>query len=170
MPTTRSVSCGISTARFFAVEEPIRPHQYGELARIADALDCQIILDESFVRMDQFALLGGTPARWLINLRVSKMGGLLRSLQVVEGARAAGIGLIVGAQVGETSLLTRAALTVAHAGRDGLVAQEGAFGTFLLKEDICDPPLMFGAGGVLDTSSYAFPGKPGMGVVDRERC
>ena len=156
--------------RFFAVEEPIRPHQYGELARIADALDCQIILDESFVRIGQLALLGGTPARWLINLRVSKMGGLLRSLQVVEGARAAGIGLIVGAQVGETSLLTRAALTVAQAGRDGLVAQEGAFGTFLLTEDVCDPPLMFGAGGVLDSSSYAFPRKPGLGVVDRGRC
>ena len=156
--------------RFFAVEEPIRPHQYGELATIADALDCPIILDESFVRIGQLTLVGGTPARWLINLRVSKMGGLLRSLQVVEGARTAGIGLIIGAQVGETSLLTRAALTVAHAGRDGLVAQEGAFGTFLLNEDICDPPLMFGAGGVLDTSSHPFLNRPGLGVVDPSRC
>lgn len=155
--------------RFFAVEEPIRPHQYGELARIADALDCQIILDESFVRIGQFALLDGAPARWLINLRVSKMGGLLRSLQVVEGARAAGIGLIVGAQVGETSLLTRAALTVAHAGRDALVAQEGAFGTFLLSKDICDPPLMFGAGGWLDMSNHSSLNRLGLGVVDPTR-
>jgi L-alanine-DL-glutamate epimerase-like enolase superfamily enzyme len=155
--------------RFFAVEEPIRPHQYGELARIADALNCQVVLDESFVRIGQFAQLGGTPARWLINLRVSKMGGLLRSLQVVEAARAAGIGLIVGAQVGETSLLTRAALTVAHAGRDGLVAQEGAFGTFLLSEDVCDPPLMFGAGGLLDISSDSFLHRPGLGVVNPAR-
>jgi L-alanine-DL-glutamate epimerase-like enolase superfamily enzyme len=151
---------------FFAVEEPIRPHQYAELATIADALDCQIILDESFVRIGQFALLGGTPGRWLINLRVSKMGGLLRSLQVVDGARAARIGLIVGAQVGETSLLTRAALTVAHAGRDRLVAQEGAFGTFLLSEDVCDPPLMFGAGGVLEASGHPSLNRPGLGVVD----
>ena len=156
--------------RFFAVEEPIRPHQYGELARIAAALDCPIILDESFVRIGQLSLLGGMPARWLINLRVSKMGGLLRSLQVVEGLRAAGIGLIVGAQVGETSLLTRAALTVAHAGRDGLVAQEGAFGTFLLTKDVCDPPLMFGAGGVLDVSSHSFPDRSGLGVVDPAQC
>jgi L-Ala-D/L-Glu epimerase / N-acetyl-D-glutamate racemase len=157
-------------SRFFAVEEPIRPHQYGPLATIADALDCPIILDESFARIGQFELLGGTPARWLINLRVSKMGGLLRSLQVVEKARTAGIGLVVGAQVGETSLLTRAALTVAHAGRDGVVAQEGAFGTFLLKTDICDPPLMFGAGGVLDIASHSFPNRPGLGVVDPTRC
>jgi L-alanine-DL-glutamate epimerase-like enolase superfamily enzyme len=155
--------------RFFAVEEPIRRNQYKELTRIADALDCQIILDESFVRVGQIALVGGTPARWLINLRVSKMGGLLRSLQVVEGARATGIGLIVGAQVGETSVLTRAALTVAHASREGLVAQEGAFGTFLLSEDVCDPPLMFGAGGILDGSSQSFLNRPGLGVVDPAR-
>jgi len=155
---------------FFAVEEPIRPHQYSELAGIADALDCQIVLDESFVRISQFALLGGTPARWLINLRVSKMGGLLRSLRVVDGALAAGIGLIVGAQVGETSLLTRAALTIAQAAGGSLVAQEGAFGTFLLSEDVCDPPLMFGAGGVLDISSRPFMNRPGLGVVDPARC
>jgi L-alanine-DL-glutamate epimerase-like enolase superfamily enzyme len=132
-------------------------------------LDCQIILDESFARIDQFARLGGAPARWLINLRVSKMGGLLRSLQVVEGARAAGVGLIVGALVGETSVLTRAGLTIAQAGRDRLVAQEGAFGTFLLTTDICDPSLMFGAGGVLDVSGRAFLNSPGLGVVDQGR-
>jgi L-alanine-DL-glutamate epimerase-like enolase superfamily enzyme len=152
---------------FFAVEEPIRSNQYGELARIADALGCQIVLDESFVRVGQLPLLGDTPARWLINVRVSKMGGILRSLQLVDAARAAGIGLVVGAQVGETSLLTRAALTVAHACHDRLVAQEGAFGSFLLTEDICDPPLMFGAGGVLDLSTYDCLTRPGLGIVDR---
>ena len=41
-----------------------------------------------------------------------------------------------------------------------LVAQEGAFGTFLLEHDVCDPPLMFGAGGVLDASTI----KVGTGI------
>jgi len=82
------------------------------------------------------------------------MGGLLRSLAIADRARGAGVGIIVGAQVGETSLLTRAALTVARASGDALVAQEGAFGTFLLERDICEPPLMFGRGGVLDSSAH----------------
>lgn len=138
---------------FFAIEEPVRPNQYGELARVAEALECPIILDESLLRADQIGRLGGSPASWLINVRVSKMGGLLRSLDVVHAAGRAGIGVIVGAQVGETSLLTRVALTVAQAAGPNLVAQEGAFGTFLLERDICDPPLMFGAGGILDASS-----------------
>jgi L-alanine-DL-glutamate epimerase-like enolase superfamily enzyme len=149
----------------FAVEEPVRPNQYGELAAIADALDCRIVLDESFLRADQVDQLGEPRSRWLINLRVSKMGGLLRSLRVVERLRAEGLGLIVGAQVGETSLLTRVALTVAHTGADLLVAQEGAFGTLLLADDICDPPLMFGPGGVLDASTVPLMHGDGLGIV-----
>jgi hypothetical protein len=92
------------------------------------------------------------------------MGGLLRSLDVIREAHTCNIGVIVGAQVGETSLLTRAALPVAQAAGDRLVAQEGAFGTFLLERDVCDPPLMFGAKGQLDISSYPSLTSPGFGL------
>lgn len=93
------------------------------------------------------------------------MGGLLRSLAVAGAARRRGLRLIVGAQVGETSLLTRAGLTVAHAARDLLAAQEGAFGTFLLERDVCDPPLMFGARGELDAGSFPVLARPGFGIA-----
>jgi hypothetical protein len=92
------------------------------------------------------------------------MGGLIRSLAVVSGAHERGIPLIVGAQVGETSVLTRAGLTVAQAAFADLVAQEGAFGTFLLERDACEPSLMFGAGGVLDPQAYPALGTPGFGL------
>jgi L-alanine-DL-glutamate epimerase-like enolase superfamily enzyme len=152
--------------RFFAVEEPIGKDRHAELPDISRALSCPIILDESCVRREQLSLLSGPASQWLINVRVSKMGGLIRSLQVIEAARARGIGVIVGAQVGETSLLTRAALTTASAAGDALVAQEGAFGTFLLERDVCDPPLMFGAGGVLTASAYSMLIRPGLGLPE----
>src|SRR5687768_726749 len=150
---------------FYAVEEPIAPGEYAELARIAATLECKVILDESFQRVSQVDRIASDPGAWIINLRVSKMGGLLRSLEVATAAREAGVGLIVGAQVGETSLLTRAALAVAHASRDILLAQEGAFGTLLLERDVCDPPLMFGAGGVLDVAAYPALERPGFGLT-----
>ena len=146
----------------FAVEEPVQPNQYLELASIAETLGCQMVLDESVLRIGQLAQLADSSRHWLINLRVSKMGGLLRSLSILEAGRALRIGFIIGAQVGETSLLTRAALAVAAAARELLVAQEGAFGTFLLERDVLDPPLMFGAGGVLDVSSYRSLTEPGL--------
>jgi L-Ala-D/L-Glu epimerase len=55
-------------------------------------------------------------------------------------------------------------LTIAHAAGDALVAPEGAFGTFLLERDVYDPPLMFGAGGVLDVSAHPMLTRPGLGV------
>jgi L-alanine-DL-glutamate epimerase-like enolase superfamily enzyme len=150
---------------FTAIEEPIGANRYAELARVGDALDCAIVLDESFTRREQLALLSEPRSRWLINVRVSKMGGVLRSLAVINGARALGVGAIVGAQVGETSLLTRAALAVASAAGEALVAQEGAFGTFLLEHDVCDPPLMFGNAGVLDAARHPMLARPGLGVA-----
>jgi L-alanine-DL-glutamate epimerase-like enolase superfamily enzyme len=149
----------------FGIEEPIRPNQYAELARIGEAAGASIILDESLLRAEQFKDLPRLPAGWLVNLRVSKMGGLLRSLAVIDAARQAGAGVIVGAQVGETSLLTRAGLTVAHAAGDLLRAQEGAFGTLLLERDICDPPLMFGAAGRIVTAEHPSLRQAGFGLA-----
>ena len=152
--------------RFFAIEEPIARNRYADLSRISHALNCPIILDESFVRREQLSLLDEPPSQWLVNVRVSKMGGLIRSLDVIAAASARGIGVIVGAQVGETSLLTRAGLTAAHAAGSALVAQEGAFGTFLLQRDVCDPPLMFGQGGVIDVPVHPMLAAPGLGPAD----
>jgi L-alanine-DL-glutamate epimerase-like enolase superfamily enzyme len=148
---------------FAAIEEPLPSRQYGALASLAAELGCAIVLDESVTRAGQLRELAAPSSQWIVNVRVSKMGGLLRSLEAVEAARVAGIGVIVGAQVGETSLLTRAGLTVASAAGPSLVAQEGAFGTHLLAEDVCDPPLMFGAGGVLEVSAAPILASSGLG-------
>jgi L-alanine-DL-glutamate epimerase-like enolase superfamily enzyme len=150
---------------FFAIEEPLGPNQYDQLAQTSEALGCPVILDESLLRVEQLAALPGLPALWLINVRVSKMGGLLRSLNVAAAAAAADFGIIVGAQVGETSLLTRAALTVARTAGEALVAQEGAFGTRLLTRDVCEPPLMFGHGGTLDTAAFPMLRRAGFGIL-----
>lgn len=137
---------------FFAVEEPLTSGDYAGMARIGETLDLRIILDESLLRPEQLDQLSGSPERWIANVRVSKMGGVLRTLKLVQALRRHRMKMIVGAHVGETSILTRAALTVAQSARDILIAQEGAFGTHLLARDVVEPPLMFGPGGILDTA------------------
>ena len=157
---------------FGAIEEPLRPGRFDDLARLAGALATRIVLDESITRENQLAQLPGAAGQWIVNLRVSKMGGLLRSLAVAQRCRERGIAMIVGAQVGETSLLTRAGLIVAQAARDIMIAQEGAFGTLLLESDAVQPTLMFGAAGELDVNSLRLEELPGFGlapVPDLER-
>jgi len=147
---------------FNCIEEPLAVNSYAGCQKISAALKIPVILDESFLNKNQFAELMAYPGKWIINLRISKMGGLLRSLAIVEIARNNTIPIVIGAQVGETSILTRAALSVANSYRDLIVAQEGAFGTYLLERDITRDPIMFGREGRLEASRYS--GKPGFSI------
>jgi len=149
---------------FFAVEEPIRAGDFAGMRRLAFALDTKIILDESLQSVDQLQHVDGSDIHWIANLRVSKMGGLLRSLEFVAAARARGLSAIVGAHVGESSLLTRAAMTVAMQAADMLIGQEGAFGTHLLANDIVAEPIMFGQGGRVDVAVSGAGLRPGLGL------
>ncbi|MCE2425662.1 MAG: hypothetical protein J4F45_11280 [Pseudomonadales bacterium] len=133
----------------FAVEEPLAIGDLDGFRAVGEACGMRIVLDESLLRAEQVDALE-CPDRWIVNLRVSKMGGVLRSLELVERAARRGLGVIVGCQVGETSVLTRAALPVMQAVRPNLVAAEGAFGTYLLRRDLTTPSLMFDAGGILN--------------------
>lgn len=148
---------------FFAVEEPIKTEDYAGCLKIYEALNMPIILDESFLRIEQFDSIQKAPKAWIINLRISKMGGLLRSITIMEQAERRNIPVIIGAQVGETSILTRAALTIANACRADVIAQEGAFGTRLLERDITDQPIMFGQRGLLSANDASK--NPGLGLV-----
>ena len=135
-----------------AIEEPLRAGDLDGFARVGEKCGARIILDESITRVEQLQGLDD-PDRWIVNVRVSKMGGIIRSLHVASEAASSGVGVIVGAQVGETSLLTRAGLTVMNAAGDRLVAAEGAFGTHLLQQDLTESCPMFGDGGVLESEN-----------------
>jgi L-alanine-DL-glutamate epimerase-like enolase superfamily enzyme len=152
---------------FYALEEPLGAGQMEELAALGSMLSVRIILDESLLRVQQIPELAADPGRWIVNLRVSKMGGLLRSLNLAEQCRVYGIPVIVGAQVGETSVLTRAAVTVINAAGDIVVGAEGAFGTYLLESDPFEPSLMFGKGGRLDPNRLPAD-QPGLGMSLRD--
>ncbi|MEB3198650.1 MAG: enolase C-terminal domain-like protein [Candidatus Sericytochromatia bacterium] len=146
----------------FAVEEPLTAFAAQQQAALGRALELPVILDESLCRLADFIPHEGDEARWMANLRVSKLGGLLRALDCLAEAQRRGWGIVVGAQVGETSVLTRAALTLAQAAGPSLVAQEGAYGTLLLAREVVAPVLQFGQAGRLGLGDVA--GRPGWGL------
>ena len=133
----------------FAVEEPLRPGDFNGMLGVAEQCSTRIVLDESLLRAEHLDALSGDPANWIANVRVSKMGGIIRALEVTQKAAALGVGVIVGCQVGETSILSRAALTVMQSIKPRLLGAEGAFGTLLLRRDLTSRSIMFGPSGVL---------------------
>lgn len=154
-------SMGIS---WYAVEEPLRSGDFSGMLRVARQLDTRIVLDESFLREEDFKRLPDPPGLWMPNIRVSKMGGLVRTMGILEEAKKRNVRVIIGAQVGETSILTRAALAVAEQAGSLSVAQEGAFGTHLLQFDVSEPPLMFDKGGALSIPNPAISSNKGWGL------
>jgi L-alanine-DL-glutamate epimerase-like enolase superfamily enzyme len=155
---------------FWAIEEPLAPGDITGMREVAAALDARIILDESLLRREDLDALADDALTWIANIRVSKAGGLLRTLALVRAAQARGLGVILGAHVGETSLLTRAALAAACVAGSGLIAQEGAYGDLLLASDLTSPSLRFGYGGRLDLRRSRLLRRPGLGLkVDPAR-
>lgn len=146
----------------WAVEEPVSARDWEGLAAVGRRTGLAIILDESFSGETDLERLQPGP-RYLLNARLSHLGGLIRSLDAIDAARTRGVDVILGSHVGETSILTRAGLAAA-AGMDP-VAYEGAYGTWLLKYDLAAPSLTFGKDGHVRPGREWNPEAPGWGLA-----
>lgn len=129
-----------------SVEEPLGRDRRADLARLRADCPIPIAVDESLVTEDDAARLIDERACDLFNLRVSKCGGLGRSIVMARMAASAGIGVQVGCHVGETAILSAAGRHLAAAIPD-LRCAEGSYGRHLLSEDISDESIAFGHGG-----------------------
>ena len=126
-----------------AVEQPVPASDLEGMLRVRHETGVTVIADESLVTLNDAASLIRMEACDAFNIRVSKCGGLLASNHIAQVGLDAGIQVQVGAQVGETSLLSAAGRHLA-AHLPGVEYVEGSFGTHLLSEDISPEPVMFG--------------------------
>jgi muconate cycloisomerase len=145
-----------------AVEQPLPRGPVAELARLREATPVPLMADESLVTAADAEALIEHAAVDLFNVRVSKCGGLARSLALAERAAASGIAVQVGCQVGETAILAAVGRHLAAALAEVTFA-EGSFGTLLLAEDVSVESVRFGHRG--EAPLLAGPGL-GIRVVD----
>ena len=150
---------------FWAVEEPLKPRDFTALTDLTARMEANVILDESVTRVED--LVHYTGNHWSVNLRISKHGGILRSIQIAREAKTRGLNVIVGAHVGETSILTRAAIVLIQYLENSQIATEGAFGTHLLTQDLAEKPLQFARDGRMRTAKIKCLTQPGLGLKIR---
>ncbi|MHB8137762.1 MAG: alpha/beta fold hydrolase [Smithellaceae bacterium] len=143
---TQALGCG----RVFAMEEPVQARHVEDISRFSMTTGLPVILDESLCTLDDLRLFQNVPGQFIANIKLSRVGGLVRALRMITEVKKLGWPIIVGCHVGETSLLTRAALVVSAAAGKSLVAHEGAFGDYLIKREPTQPTLTFGHNGLLD--------------------
>lgn len=126
-----------------AVEQPLPRGKARDLARLRAAASVPLMADESLITLDDAEILLTEKAVDFFNVRVSKCGGLLRSLAIAACATRSGVGVQIGSQVGETAILAAAGRHVAAA-LPALSFAEGSFGTLLLGEDVSVESVRFG--------------------------
>ncbi len=121
--------------RISAVEQPVPPGDLDALARITAETPETIIVDESLRTLEDATALVDARACNGFNIRVSKCGGMLSSMAIARFGTEAGMDLVVGAQVGESGILSAAGRHLAAAiGQPRYV--EGSGGSLLLREDL----------------------------------
>ena len=139
--TNRLASFGLTS-----MEQPIGPDACEHLARVRGRTRVPIMLDESLCSMRdaRHAIDGG----WcdLFNIRLSKCGGLIRSVQLAGLAARHGLGYQLGCQVGETGILSAAGRHFASA-LDGIRCCEGSYDRFLVRRNLLQRDITFGYAG-----------------------
>jgi muconate cycloisomerase len=129
-----------------SIEQPVSAADLTGMKRVRNESGVPIMADESVVTVDQARRLIELDACDYFNIRLSKCGGLSGSLAIAKLAQENGIQIQVGAQVGETGILSAAGRTCA-AHLPALAWAEGSFGTWLLTEDVTFENAAFGFGG-----------------------
>jgi L-alanine-DL-glutamate epimerase-like enolase superfamily enzyme len=128
------------------IEQPVGANDFEGLRRVRNETAIPVMADESLVTIEQARRLIELHACDHFNIRVSKCGGITGSLAIANLAKEAGIQIQIGAQVGETGILSAAGRTLA-AFVSSLAFAEGSFGTWLLTEDVTFENVAFGYGG-----------------------
>lgn len=136
----------------WAVEEPVARGDWDGMRAVHEETGLSIIADESFRHQGHLDLMPPGEA-YIPCFRVSKIGGLMRSVSALRNALDQNRKVIIGADPGESTILTRAGLLLAGGAADKLAGYEGAYGRLLLKQDIVEPQLAFGLDGKLDPGS-----------------
>ncbi len=148
------------------VEEPLGKKREG-MQRLAGAPESDgicYVADESAVTFQDLDQIAADGTFGMINIRLSKHGGLLRSLRMAEIAVKYGLEYQLGCHVGETGILS--ALGHVAATLMGVpVYVDGSYDRHLLAENIITEEYTLGYGGVASIRRDQGPGY----IVDRSK-
>lgn len=129
------------------LEQPVPHSAAGLLREVRTDLGVPIMLDESLCCREDADLAITEQRCDLFNIRLSKCGGILRSLQLVELAATHSLGWQLGCQVGETGILSAAGRHFAGS-VPGFRYAEGSYDRFLLRQNVTEQDLTLGYGGL----------------------
>lgn len=107
------------------VEEPLARHSWDALRELRAQTGMPVMLDETISTLDELHYAVAKDSCDAVNVRVSKCGGILRSMQIIEHTRKAGLQFQIGVQVAECGSLIQAGRVLADLHRDAISVEGG---------------------------------------------
>ncbi len=129
-----------------ALEQPVPHADVSALAELRPRLGVPVMLDESLCGRPDAERAIAEGLADILNVRLSKCGGIGPSLKIAALAKRAGLGIQLGCHPGETGLLSAAGRQVASL-VDGFRYVEGSYDRHVLAENLTTPDITFGYGG-----------------------
>jgi L-alanine-DL-glutamate epimerase-like enolase superfamily enzyme len=149
------------------VEQPVPGEDIAGMREVTAAGLVPVVADESLCSLEDARTLIRERACDVFNVRISKCGGLVNAGRIDRLAREAGLACQLGAQVGEAGILSAAGRHYATRSA-GVRWCEGSYGKLLLEEDITEPDITVGPGGVAPALEGAGIGvTPGAALLQR---
>ncbi|MDD4997893.1 MAG: enolase C-terminal domain-like protein [Syntrophales bacterium] len=93
-----------------AVEQPLSPGDLDGMREIRNRTGLLVIADESLSTISDARRLAESGACDILNIKISKCGGLIRSRQIADFASTRGLRCQLGSHVGETEVLSEAGM------------------------------------------------------------
>ncbi len=158
---TASALAFIDQARRYnisSVEQPVPKHDWKGLKEVADRCGLPVLADESVCTLADARHLVENRVCHGFSVKLSKCGGMLNSLRMLDYAAEQGMICMISCHVGETAILSAAgrALAAVHNGCRHL---EGSGSKYLLAEDIVETDISFGSQGLAPILNG-----PGLGI------
>lgn len=143
------------------VEQPTPKGDLDAMQEVADFCHEPVMADESLCTKKDAFRLAQIKCCDMFNIRLSKCGGIFRSMEMIKIAQDYEMGYQIGCHVGESGILTAAAMHLATVSKN-FAYFEGGYSRLLLKEDVIEEDLTprKGMGHTLDGL--------GLGVTVRE--
>jgi len=138
----------LSTIGVEIVEQPLPPDDpdLSDAAAYAEREGMILMADEEACDITQMERIIQEGYYHMVNVRLSKCGGIHASLAIVERLRRAGVRFQIGCQLGESGILSAAGRTLSLLSADAQY-HDGSYDAFLLEENTTCEDISFGFGG-----------------------
>lgn len=150
----------INNYKIKIIEQPMRPNdpETADFAGLMKKAGVVLMADESACSLGDMEKIVGEGYYKMINVRLSKCGGLRNSLKIIDYLRRNGISFQIGCHLGESGILSAAGRILCLLCSDAVYC-DGSYDEFLLEKNVTFEDVSMGPGGEADPLNG-----PGLGI------